>query len=82
MSTSALQVGVPGAVELGIIILVVLLLAAFAGRWVYRDAKQRGSDLAWQWAVGITILFLFGLVPGLLGIIIYLLIRGDRPETT
>lgn len=82
MRTGALQVGVPGGAELGILLLIVLLLAAFVGRWIYHDAKRRGSDWAWQWAVGIVILFLVGLVPGLLGIIIYLLVRSDRPITT
>lgn len=81
MRSSILQMGPPGAVELGVVLLIGLLLAAFVGRWVYRDAKQRGSDWAWQWAVGIVILFLFGLVPGLLGVVIYLLVRGEKSET-
>ena len=82
MNSAPLQVGVPGAVELGILLLVILLLAGIVGRWVYRDARARDSDWAWQWAVGIVLLFLFGLVPGLLGIVIYLLVRGDRTEPT
>lgn len=82
MSVPALQIGIPGAPELLITLLIIAVLAAFVGRWVYRDARARGSDWAWQWAVGIVFLFLFGLVPGLLGIIIYLLVRDDRDVTT
>jgi len=82
MNLSLLQLGVPGVVELGIVLLIILLIAGFVGRWVYRDAKARGSDWAWQWAVGIVLLFLVGFVPGLLGIVIYLLVRGDRSEPT
>lgn len=75
-----LQFGIPGGTELFIILIIVLLLGLVVGRWVYRDAKKRGSDWAWQWAVGIVFLFLLGLVPGLLGVIIYLLVRGDEVE--
>lgn len=76
-----LQIGLPGAAELGILLLVILLLAAVVGRWVYNDAKRRGSDWAWQWAVGIVLLFLLGIVPGLFGVIVYLLVRTDQIET-
>lgn len=69
-------------IELLVILLIVLLLTAVVGRWVYRDARARGSDWAWQWAVGIVLLFLIGLVPGLLGVIVYLLVRGERLEST
>lgn len=81
MVLGILQMDVPGGIELLVILLIILLLAAVVGRWIYRDAKSRGSDWAWQWAVGIVILFLVGLVPGLLGVVIYLLIRGDQTET-
>lgn len=80
MTAIALQVGVPGAAELLIILIIVAILAGIVGRWVYRDARSRGSEWAWQWAVGIVILFLFGLVPGVLGLIIYILVRGDRTD--
>lgn len=74
-----LQFGVPGGAELLIILLLLLLAFGLVGRWIYRDAKRRDSDWAWQWGVGIALLFLFGLIPGLLGVIIYLLVRPDMP---
>ena len=82
MDLSLLQLGVPGVVEFGIVLLIILLIAGVVGRWVYRDAKAWGSDWAWQWAVGIVLLLLVGFVPGLLGIVTYLIVRGDRPEPT
>lgn len=78
MNPVILQLGLPGGPELLVVLLVVLLVAGVVGRWIYRDARARGSGWAWQWAVGIVLLFLVGLVPGLLGVVIYLLVRGDR----
>lgn len=63
------------------IIVLWLIIAGLVGRWVYRDAKHRGSDLAWQWGVGIAVLFAAGLVPCLLGLILYVLLRDDTPPT-
>ncbi len=64
------------------VLLVLFIVFGLIGRWVYQDAKSRGSDWAWQWGVGIALLFLAGLVPGLLGILIYFSIRGERVEST
>lgn len=74
-----LQFGVPGGPELLVLLLVLLLVFGIVGRWIYRDAKRRGSEWAWQWGVGIALLFLAGLVPGLLAVIIYLLVRPEEP---
>jgi 4-amino-4-deoxy-L-arabinose transferase-like glycosyltransferase len=74
-----LQFGVPGAAELLILLLILFLVFGLVGRWIYRDAKRRGSEWAWQWGVGIALLFLAGLVPGLLGVVIYLLVRPEEP---
>lgn len=72
--------GIPGAMELIVFFVFVYIPILFlVGRWVYRDAKARNSNWAWQWAVGIVVLFA-GLIPGLLGIIIYLLVRGDTVQ--
>lgn len=79
---SPLQFGFPGGVELLVVLLILLLVFGLVGRWVYRDAKRRGSEWAWQWGVGIALLFLAGLVPGLLGVVIYLLVRPDEPAGT
>jgi hypothetical protein len=70
--------GLPGGPELLIVLLLALIIVVFVGRWVYRDAKARGSKWAWQWSVGISVLFFFGLVPGLLGLVIYLFLRDDK----
>lgn len=68
--------------------LLALAVLVAIGRWFYRDASSRGSEWAWQWAVGIPVLLvagivapelLLGLVPGLLGVILYFVIRnGER----
>lgn len=80
MTHVALQIGLPGGPELVILVLIFALLAVVVGRWVYRDARARGSDWAWQWAVGIIFLFFLGLVPGVLGVLVYVLVRGERVE--
>lgn len=73
---------IPGGPELMIILLILFLVFGLIGGWVYRDAKSRGSDWAWQWGVGIALLFLLGLVPGLLGVLIYVSVRGERIDPT
>lgn len=75
-----LPLQVPAGPELLIIFLILFIVLGLIGRWVYRDAKSRGSDWAWQWGVGIAFLFLAGLVPGLVGMLIYVLVRGERVE--
>jgi len=70
----------PGGAELVIILVILFIVFGLVGRLVYRDAKSRGSDWAWQWGVGIAFPFLIGFVPGLLGILIYLSVRGERVE--
>ncbi len=71
--------------------LVVFAILFSIGRWIYRDAKSRGSEWAWQWAFGIPLLLLpglvpglyvIGLVPGLLVIVIYLQLhpRENTPD--
>ena len=71
---------VPGGPELLIIFLILAIVFGIVGRWIYRDAKARGSEWAWQWGVGVALLFLMGIVPGLLGVLIYVTVRGDRIE--
>lgn len=83
MTLTPLFPGIPGATELIIVFVLIYIPILFLiGRWVYRDAKARNSNWAWQWAIGIVVLFLAGLIPGLLGIIIYLLVRGDTVRGT
>lgn len=73
-----LQIGVPGAAELFVLVIILLLVFGVVGRLIYRDARRRGSDWAWQWGVGVSLLFLAGIVPGLLAVIIYVLVRPDE----
>jgi len=58
---------------IGSIIYVVILIYAIQiaiAIWVYRDAKKRGEDaLLW---------LLIVLLTGLIGLIIYVLIRGNK----
>lgn len=69
--------GLPGGRIAVIITILILIVVAFIGRWVYHDAKRRGSKWAWQWGVGIGILLLIGVVPGIIGIIYYISTRDD-----
>lgn len=62
------------------VLAVLAVLYATLGRWLYRDARRRGSEWAWQWATGIPALLLLALVPGLLVLIIYLLLRDGELE--
>jgi len=78
---SPLPLQVPGAPELLIVVAILAVAFGLVGRWVYRDAKSRGSDWAWQWGVGVGFLFLLGIVPGLLGMLVYISVRGEREET-
>lgn len=71
--------GLLGGPEILIILLVWIVIAVFIGRWIYRDARSRGSDWAWQWGVGIGVLFI-GVGPGFLALIIYFLVRGEKRQ--
>ncbi|MDL5362883.1 hypothetical protein [Halalkalicoccus sp. NIPERK01] len=72
---------VPGGIELTILLLILLILFGVVGRWVYRDARSRGNEWAWQLAVLIAGAFFLGVVPGLLALGVYVLARGERGET-
>lgn len=54
---------------------LVLLIAAVLGYWVYKDATGRGRDNAVLWAVAITVLTLLTLVGGLVGLAVYIYTR-------
>ncbi|WP_177167490.1 hypothetical protein [Halopenitus malekzadehii] len=65
-------------------VLVLLGLAALyatVGRWIYVDARERGSEWAWQWGFGTPLTVFLGIDVFLLVIVIYLLLRAsaDRP---
>ncbi|KOX97186.1 hypothetical protein [Halorubrum tropicale] len=58
-----------------LLLATLLVLWATLGRWVYKDAKDRGSDWAWQWGFGTPLTVIAGLDVMLLVVVIYLLVR-------
>lgn len=70
-----------GRHRLAILPLILLVLFGVVGRWVYRDARSRDNEWAWQLAVLIAGAFFLGVVPGLLALVVYVLARGERGET-
>ena len=59
--------------------LLAALLALWAtlGRWIYKDAKARDNDWAWQWGFGTPLTVIAGLDVMLLVVVIYLLLRNS-----
>ena len=80
MVMSLLQIGVPGAVELSLLLIVFAVIGVLVGWWIYGDARMRGSAWAWQWGVGVGFLFVLGFLPGIGGVVLYLLVRPDRVD--
>lgn len=66
-----LQYSLPANIELLVTFLVFLGIILIPTVWVYRDAKQRGMN-ALLWAAVVGILFLLGLLPGVLAFVVYL----------
>ncbi len=71
-----------GPIELTIYFAAVAIVLSIVGRRIYRDAKARGSNWAWQWAVGIVFLLLAGLGPGVIGVLLYVTVRGDYTKSS
>lgn len=61
-----------------LIFIALLILWATVGRWMYNDAKSRGSKWAWQWGFGTPLTVGAGLDVMLLVIVIYLLLRDSE----
>ncbi|GAB7008275.1 hypothetical protein [Halorubrum trueperi] len=59
------------------LLVVLLVLWATLGRWVYKDATARGSEWAWQWGFGTPLTVVAGLDVLLLVVVIYLLLRDS-----
>ena len=55
------------------LVLFILALPVLVGVYVHKDAKKRGMDAVLWTAVAI-------LVPGLIGLIVYLVVRGNRAD--
>lgn len=81
LSTVTLQAGVPGAVELVILLVVLIVLAVLPAVWVYSDARKRGMNAALR-AVAVGGLFLFGFLPGLVALLVYLWQRAETGNST
>ncbi|MGM0606669.1 MAG: hypothetical protein ACQETB_13490 [Halobacteriota archaeon] len=60
------------------IVSMLLVLWATVGRWMYKDARSRGSPWAWQWGFGTPLTVIAGIDVLLLVVIIYLLLRDSN----
>lgn len=81
LSIVSLQIALPGAVELAIILAILAVLAVLPAVWVYYDARKRGLNAA-LWAVAVGGAFLLAFLPGLVVLLVYLWRRADaRTET-
>lgn len=60
------------------LLVVLAALWATVGRWLYRDAKSRGSEWAWQWGFGTPLTVVAGVDVMLLVVVIYLLLRDSE----
>lgn len=59
---------VPGSRLAGpLALLLAHVVGIWLGWWIYRDAKSRGSDWAWQWGTGIALLIVAGAFPVVIG---------------
>jgi hypothetical protein len=71
----------PGVVvardELWVLIALVVLWGTL-GRWLYRDARSRGSEWAWQWGFGTPLAVVAGFDVMLLVVVIYLQLRDSE----
>lgn len=63
------------AIALGFLASLVCLLV-FMGKWVHSDAKERGMDNAALWVLVVL------LVPNLIGLVIYLVVRSNHGRKT
>lgn len=65
---------VPGAPELLVLLLIFVIPFGMA-YWVYADAKDRGNEYAASWAATVFFTSLFYLVPGVIVIGLYQVVR-------
>ena len=78
-----LQFGIPFGTELAMLALVVIFLGipAIVGYWISQDVKRRGSDHHVAWGVMAFLTGLVYVVPVLVFLAFYLVVRGDVGET-
>jgi uncharacterized membrane protein len=73
-----LQTGIPGGVELLILLIIGLILIALPVYFVYNDAKKRNNENATLWAVATLLGGLVGNIFGaLLVVVLYLIVGRD-----
>jgi len=65
---------VPGGPEL-LILALILVVPLGMSYWVYADAKERGNEYAASWAVTVFFTSLFYLVPGVIVVGLYQVVR-------
>jgi hypothetical protein len=73
----AIQAGPAGGAGLWLLLIAYLSIPILVGYWVYRDASNRGSAKALNWALAV---FAFGLmspIPLAVAIALYLSVRGE-----
>jgi uncharacterized BrkB/YihY/UPF0761 family membrane protein len=72
---------IPGGAEIVVLLLMLVFfvvgLAILIGAtyWVYNDAQKRGNDNAALWAVLTALGFFIGLIPGLVVVVVYVVVR-------
>lgn len=68
----------------GALVAVGALCGLIAGYLVFQDIRRYGGSNGFVWGFGITLLFLVGVVPGVIGLFIYIMTRdttGGRRGT-
>lgn len=58
-----------------------ILFGILFGGWVYRDAKSRSNEWAYQWSIGTMILFAVGFIPGVVAFGVYLYKRNTQESS-
>lgn len=65
-------------VDGSLLLISVTIAGIVAATWVYYDARTRGIDNPVLWAAVIAFLFLLYAVPGIVALVIYILMRGEK----
>lgn len=69
-------IGGLGPVELTVILLVFAVVGT-----AYLLVLMRDEPIEWHWVIGIALLFLMGVIPGLVGVWLYLSTQSDEDGT-
>lgn len=63
--------------ELLALAVAYLVIPVFVGYWVYRDASDRGTEKAANWALATSLFGLMSPLPLAVGVALYLSVRGE-----